>query len=116
MSRRLSSERQPGVKLVRTVTANSRTTTRRHAVLTTFPRLMLDHAAQRPQAPALREKEYGIWQTLSWSALASLVRHIACGLAEAGVAPGDHVVVIGENRPRLQAAMLAAQSLGAVAV
>jgi len=83
---------------------------------TTFPRLLLDHAAQRPQAPALREKEYGIWQTLSWSALATLVRHIACGLAEAGVAPGDHVVVIGENRPRLQAAMLAAQSLGAVAV
>ncbi len=30
---------------------------------TTFPRLMLKHAAERPTAPALREKEYGIWQT-----------------------------------------------------
>jgi long-chain acyl-CoA synthetase len=29
---------------------------------------------------------------------------------------GDHVVVVGENRPRLYAAMLAAQSLGAVPV
>ena len=43
-------------------------------MLTTFPRLMLDHARQRPDAAALREKEYGIWQTTSWSKLASLVR------------------------------------------
>ncbi|MBI5254994.1 MAG: AMP-binding protein [Burkholderiales bacterium] len=83
---------------------------------TTFPRLMLDHAQQRPQAPALREKSYGIWQTLSWADLATLVRQLACGMAEAGVARGEHVVVVGENRPRLYAAMLAAQSLGAVPV
>ena len=83
---------------------------------TTFPRLMLEHAKARPDAPALREKEYGIWQTLSWSDLAALVRLLACGMAERGVRRGDHVVVIGENRPRLYAAMLAAQSLGAVPV
>jgi long-chain acyl-CoA synthetase len=83
---------------------------------TTFPRLMLDHAAQRPGAAALREKEYGIWQTLSWGALAELVRHLACGLAAAGLQRGQHLVVIGENRPRLYASMLAAQSLGAIPV
>ena len=83
---------------------------------TTFPRLLLEHARQRPGAPALREKEYGIWQTLSWSQLAALVRHIALGLAHAGLARGQHVVVIGENRPRLYASMLAAQSLGAIPV
>ncbi|HWP18472.1 MAG TPA: AMP-binding protein [Burkholderiaceae bacterium] len=83
---------------------------------TTFPRLLLAHAAQRPHAPALREKEYGIWQTLTWSELATLVRHLAGGLAEAGLQRGQHVVVIGENRPRLYATMLAAQSLGAVPV
>ncbi|WP_077036513.1 long-chain fatty acid--CoA ligase [Pelomonas sp. KK5] len=82
----------------------------------TFPRLLLQHAGQRPDAPALREKEYGIWQTLSWSALAVLVRELAHGLAAAGMRRGDHLVVIGENRPRLYAAMLAAQSLGAVPV
>mgnify|MGYP006883575699 FL=1 len=37
---------------------------------TTFPRLMLDHAKQRPTAPALREKVYGIWQTTTWADLA----------------------------------------------
>jgi long-chain acyl-CoA synthetase len=83
---------------------------------TTFPRLMLDHAAARPDAPALREKEYGIWQTLSWRELATLVRHLAGGLAAAGLSRGQHLVVIGENRPRLYATMLAAQTLGAIAV
>ncbi len=83
---------------------------------TTFLSLLLEHASQRPHAAALREKEYGIWQTLSWSALAQLVRHLAGGLAQAGLRRGDHVVVIGENRPRLYASMLAAQSLGAVPV
>jgi len=85
-------------------------------VPTTFPRLLLEHARQRPEAPALREKEYGIWQTLSWSQLAALVRQLAVGLAHAGLQRGQHLVVIGENRPRLYAAMLAAQSLGAIPV
>ena len=83
---------------------------------TTFPRLLLDHAQARPGAPALREKVYGIWQTTTWADLALLVRSLACGLAQAGVQRGDHIVVVGENRPRLYAAMLAAQSLGAVPV
>jgi long-chain acyl-CoA synthetase len=85
-------------------------------VQSTFPRLLLEHAKARPDAPALREKEYGIWQTTTWSALALLVRRLACGLAHAGVQRGDHLVVVGENRPRLYATMLAAQSLGAVPV
>jgi long-chain acyl-CoA synthetase len=85
-------------------------------VKTTFPRLLLDHAASRPNAAALREKEYGIWQTLTWRGLAALVEAMACGLAEAGLKRGEHIVVIGENRPRLYAAMLAAQSIGAIPV
>lgn len=83
---------------------------------TTFPRLMLDHAAARPQAPALREKLFGIWQTLTWAELAQLVRRMACGFAKAGVQRGDHIVLVGDNRPRLYASMLAAQALGAVPV
>ncbi len=83
---------------------------------TTFVRLMLEHAAKRPGAAALREKEYGIWQTTTWGQLAERVRHLACGLAAAGLQRHQHVVVIGDNRPRLYAAMLAAQALGAVPV
>jgi long-chain acyl-CoA synthetase len=86
------------------------------SVQTTFPRLLLDHAKARPQAAALREKVYGIWQTLNWADLAVLVRALACGLTQAGVRRDEHVVVVGENRPRLYACMLAAQSLGAIPV
>ncbi|MBL8347553.1 MAG: AMP-binding protein, partial [Rubrivivax sp.] len=82
----------------------------------TFPRLMLEHAAKRPGAAALREKVFGIWQTTTWAHLADEVRAIACGLAEAGLKRDDHVVVVGENRPRLYASMLAIQALGAVPV
>ena len=83
---------------------------------TTFPHLLLKHAAERPDAPAMREKEYGIWQAHSWAAMATLAEHIACGLNRAGLKRGEHMVVIGANRPRLYATMLAAQSLGAIPV
>jgi len=85
-------------------------------VQTTFPRLMLEHARQRPTAPALREKVYGIWQTLTWADLAQLVRELAGGMAVAGLKRDDHIVVVGDNRPRLYASMLAAQALGAVPI
>jgi long-chain acyl-CoA synthetase len=83
---------------------------------TTFPRLLLAHAAQRPHDAAMREKEYGIWQTVTWSQMAQLVRGMACGLHDAGLRDGEHVVLIGANRPRLYAMMLAVQSLRAVPI
>ncbi len=83
---------------------------------TTFPALLLRHAAERPGAPAMREKEYGIWQAHSWSAMAAMVEHIACGMHLAGLQRGQHMVIVGSNRPRLYATMLAAQALGAIPV
>jgi long-chain acyl-CoA synthetase len=83
---------------------------------TTFPQLLLKHAAERPAAAAMREKEYGIWQAHSWAGMATLVEHIACGLHQAGLRRGEHMAVIGANRPRLYATMLAAQSLGAIPI
>ncbi len=83
---------------------------------TTFPNLLLKHAAERPQAPAMREKEYGIWQTINWQDMAAMVTHMACGLHQAGLKRGEHMVVVGSNRPRLYAIMLAAQSLGAIPI
>ena len=64
----------------------------------------------------MREKEYGIWQILSWTQLAAMVEQLACGLHQAGLRRDEHMVVLGANRPRLYATMLAAQSLGAVPI
>ena len=83
---------------------------------TTFPRLLIQHASERPTAPAMREKEYGIWQVLTWADLLELVRHLAAGLHQAGLRRGEHMVVVGANRPRLYATMLAVQSLGGIPV
>lgn len=83
---------------------------------TTFPQLLLSHAVSRPQDPAMREKEYGIWQTTTWSAMAELVQNLAAGLHQAGLRRDDHMIVVGANRPRLYATMLAVQSIGAVPI
>ncbi|RST55818.1 AMP-dependent synthetase/ligase [Variovorax sp. MHTC-1] len=82
----------------------------------TFPRLLLDHAKQRPDAPAVREKDLGIWQTWSWAMVAREVREIACGLASLGFKAGDNLAIVGANRPHLYMAVLAAQSLRGVPV
>ncbi len=84
--------------------------------LDTFPRLLLHHAAVRPHRPAIREKDLGIWQTWTWAQVLEAVRRIACGLAAQGFRRGDHLAVIGANRPRLYWSMMAAQALGGVPV
>ncbi|MBL0123387.1 MAG: AMP-binding protein [Betaproteobacteria bacterium] len=83
---------------------------------TTFPRLLLKHAAERGDRPALREKDLGIWQTFSWSQSAAEIRALAGGLASLGFRRGDALAIIGENRPRLYWSITAAQSLGGIPV
>jgi len=82
----------------------------------TFPRLLLHHAHWRDKHPALREKDLGIWQTWSWAQVADEVKKLAAGLHVQGFRRGDHLAIIGENRPRLYFAMMAAQCLGGVPV
>ena len=82
----------------------------------TFPRLLLHQAAVRPDQPAVREKDLGIWQTWTWGQVSDEVRALACGLAELGFKRGDNLAIIGDNRPRLYWAMAAAQCLGGVPV
>src|SRR5437763_9958499 len=86
------------------------------APLDTFPKLLLAHAWQRPDRSAMREKDYGIWQSWSWAAIASEVEALACGLAALGFRRGDKLAIIGDNRPRLYWAIAATQALGGVPV
>jgi len=82
----------------------------------TFPRLLMQHAAERGDRPATREKDLGIWQTWTWAQVAAEVRALACGLAAQGFRRGMHLAIIGDNRPRLYWSMTAAQALGGIAV
>ena len=82
----------------------------------TFAALLVEHARVRGNRPALREKHLGIWQTLTWQQVFERVQKLDCGLASLGIKPGDHVAVIGENRPQLYMSMMATQALGAVPI
>ncbi|MGH8726888.1 MAG: AMP-dependent synthetase/ligase [Burkholderiales bacterium] len=84
--------------------------------LDTFPKLLLEHARGRGDKPAIREKDLGIWQTWTWSRVAEEVRALACGLAAMGFKRGDHLAIVGDNRPRLYWSVYAAQALGGIPV
>ena len=80
------------------------------------PALLHRNAQKFADAPAYREKEYGIWQSWSWSQTRDEVEALALGLLEQGVKEGDFIAVIGRNRPYLYWAMVSAQMVGAVPV
>src|SRR5467141_4973240 len=83
---------------------------------TTLPRMLRHNAQTIPERPALREKNLGIWQTYSWARYYQEVSDFALGLSASGFRRGDKLAVIGDNRPRLYWAQLAAQCLGGTAV
>src|SRR5205085_12448298 len=82
----------------------------------TFPRFMLQPAQGRPNSPAVREKDLGIWQTWTWAQAAAEVRALACGLAAQGFKRGANLAIIGDNRPRLHWSMTAPPALGGAPV
>jgi long-chain acyl-CoA synthetase len=84
--------------------------------LDTLPKLLRDHARRTPSRVALREKEFGIWQPVTWARYQEHVRDFALGLRSLGFRRGDKLAIIGDNRPEWLYAELAAQSLGGVAV
>ena len=88
-------------------------TTREHD---TFPKLARANAQRLPDGVAIREKDYGIWQSTTWADYLTQARAIALGLASLGLSRGDKVAIVGDNRPQLYWAVLATQALGGVPV
>jgi long-chain acyl-CoA synthetase len=63
---------------------------------------------------ALREKEFGIWQSVTWQQYLEHVRDFSLGLISLGLKPGETLGIIGDNRPEWVYAELAAQAAGAI--
>ncbi|MCT4610893.1 MAG: AMP-binding protein [Pelagimonas sp.] len=84
--------------------------------LRSIPALLQRNVDRFGDKPAYREKEFGIWQTWSWKETQDEIQALALGLLNMGVNPGDHVAIIGRNRPYLYWSMVAAQMVGAVPV
>lgn len=80
-----------------------------------FPALLRRNASLYGDGrTALREKEYGIWQPVSWHGYYQHVKDFALGLQVLGLGSGDRLAVIGDNRPEWLYAELGAQSIGAI--
>ena len=82
----------------------------------TMPALLIRNAQQWPEKTALREKEFGIWNNISWSEYLLNVKNFALGLMALGFKKGDKVAIIGDNRPEWIYAELASQALGSSSV
>jgi long-chain acyl-CoA synthetase len=81
-----------------------------------IPALLARNASVWGDRPAYREKDLGIWQVWTWAEAAAEIEALALGFLTLGAQPGDHIAVIGRNRPALYWAMVAAQRVGAVPV
>ncbi|MFQ5614514.1 MAG: long-chain fatty acid--CoA ligase [Anaerolineae bacterium] len=80
----------------------------------TFPQLLLERARQYGDSKiALREKEFGIWQAVTWREYLEHVKYFCLGLVSLGLEREDTIAVIGDNRPEWIYAELAAQAAGA---
>lgn len=83
----------------------------------TFPALFLENCERfGTRRVAIREKDYGIWQSYTWQEAREQMRDFALGLAALGFKRGDRLCVVGDNRPQLYWGMMAAQCLGGVPV
>ena len=82
----------------------------------TVPELLTWNSVRFPDRPAYREKQFGIWQSWSWAETAKEVHALALGFLNLGVEPGDHIAIVGRNRPHFYWSMVAAQCVGAIPV
>ena len=84
--------------------------------LDTFPKILRNNALIYKGKQSVREKEYGIWQTLTWDVFYERALILAKGLKNTGLKRGEKIAIIGDNRPNLYLSIAAAQILGAVPV
>jgi long-chain acyl-CoA synthetase len=78
--------------------------------------MFFDWAAKKGDRPFLWVKRAGRYQPISWREAASQVTALARGLRSLGIARGDRVGVVSENRPEWMIADFAIMALGAVTV
>ena len=83
----------------------------------TFPQMLAAHARRYGRGKvALREKEYGIWQEVTWEGYAAHVRAVGLGLEALGLRRGETIAILCGNRPAWLYTELGAQALGAIPV
>ena len=86
------------------------------SVAATLPAFCLDAILRHNKPDTVSEKRGRDWVHISGAEFVRRVRHIALGLRELGIHPGDRVALISENRPEWSMVDLAILSAGAITV
>lgn len=79
---------------------------------THFPDLFFRQVERLKDRVALRHKDYGIWNRISWAGYGQMVREVAAGLLAMGLEREDRVAILGDNRPEWLICHLAAMTAG----
>jgi long-chain acyl-CoA synthetase len=87
-----------------------------YASCRSLPAMFFEVARRKGALPFLWAKHDRKYQALSWSEAADAVTRLARGLVALGIAPGDRVALVSENRPEWAIADLAIMSAGAITV
>jgi long-chain acyl-CoA synthetase len=82
----------------------------------TYPKMLRLNAREFGQEIALREKDLGLWKPFTWNDYQTRVRDFALGMVELGLARGDVIGIIGDNRPDWVAAEIATHAIGALSL
>ena len=78
--------------------------------------MFFEQAARLADKPFLWVKRGGSYEPITWRAVEASVRSLSLGLRQLGLAPGERVVLVSENRPEWLIADLAIMAAGAVSV
>lgn len=79
----------------------------------TLPKLLAQNATDHGAEVALREKQFGIWRSITWAEYHARTGAMALGLRSLGIGAGDVVGLIGDNRPDWVMGEIAAHAVGA---
>lgn len=88
----------------------------RVAAADTYPKLLRLNAREHGGEIALREKDFGLWRTFTWNDYQARVHDFALGMVELGLARGDVIGIIGDNRPDWVSAEIATHAIGAMSL
>jgi len=79
-----------------------------------IPQLLRWRVKSTGEKVALREKDFGCWNSYTWDQYYDYVRKVGLGLQKVGLQKGDIIALIGDNIPEMLFIALGAQSIGAI--
>jgi long-chain acyl-CoA synthetase len=82
----------------------------------TLPQLLRLRARHEGERVALREKEFGIWNEVTYGEYFAKVRRFAYGLLELGFQKGERLAILADNIPEWLYAEIGAQAVGGISV